>query len=208
MIKIADTIESASDFPSMMAKSLNIILKDDTESSLQDAYNNGLLGGSGLPEPESKDKLLLSTENEETSELEWSQVDKSTVGDLPFKGTHDEWDALSDEEKAKYETVIFTDDCGEGGKGGVGFIDLSRKIATFTGSCNWTATENCYINLNAHSSGSTGSTRVLVDGVYLYTLNSPTAPVEEHITMPIEKGSVVEVVTYPQYIINFYGMKY
>lgn len=148
----------------------------------------------GLPDPEEKDKVLVSTENEETSELEWSQVDKGTIdgsayvnldvgsdlntlithgrfrtttkrvdrianlpvqvagmltvrltgsviyqtynsidnkmytrtsedtgatwsdwkdvsvgGDEPFKGTEEEWDALSDDEKAKFQTVIFTD---------------------------------------------------------------------------------------------------
>ena len=49
-------------------------------------YKNGIKygGGSGLPEPESKDKLLLSTENAETSKLEWSQVDKSKVVEIPL----------------------------------------------------------------------------------------------------------------------------
>ena len=152
-----------------------------------------------FPIPEDGNKLLLSTQNEETSELEWSQVDKGTIdgsayvnldvgsdlntlvthgryrtttkrvdrianlpvqvagmltvrltgsviyqtynsidnkmytrtsedagenwsdwkdvsegGDEPFKGTHDEWDALTDEQKAQYETVIFTDDTSSG----------------------------------------------------------------------------------------------
>ena len=41
--------------------------------------------------------------------------EKVLVADVSsaFKGTHDEWDALTDEEKAQYETVIFTDDYGE-----------------------------------------------------------------------------------------------
>lgn len=71
--------------------------------------------GGGLPEPESKDKLLLSSENETTSELEWKQVDKSEVGSIEFVGTKAEWEALSTEEKAKYDgkKLNFTDSEGE-----------------------------------------------------------------------------------------------
>ena len=49
-------------------------------------YKNGIKygGGSGLPEPEAKDKLLLSTENTETSKLEWSQVDKYKAVEIPL----------------------------------------------------------------------------------------------------------------------------
>lgn len=43
--------------------------------------------GSGLPEPEAKDKLLLSTENAETSKLEWSQVDKAKAVEIPLYET-------------------------------------------------------------------------------------------------------------------------
>lgn len=59
----------------------NVILAkaDGTEKSLQDMYDDNELGGSGLPEPESKDKLLISVENAETTELEWAQVDKMEV---------------------------------------------------------------------------------------------------------------------------------
>lgn len=52
-----------------------------------------------LPIPESKDKLLLTTENAETTELEWSQVDKSEVGDVIHEYTLDEWEALSEDDK-------------------------------------------------------------------------------------------------------------
>ena len=41
-------------------------------------------GGSGLPEPEAKDKVLLSTKNAETSKLEWSQVDKYKAVEIPL----------------------------------------------------------------------------------------------------------------------------
>ena len=43
--------------------------------------------GSGLPEPEAKDKLLLSTENAETSKIEWSQVDKYKAVEIPLYET-------------------------------------------------------------------------------------------------------------------------
>ena len=43
--------------------------------------------GSGLPEPEAKDKLLLSTENAETSKIEWSQVDKYKAVEIPVYET-------------------------------------------------------------------------------------------------------------------------
>ena len=52
-------------------------------------YKNGIKygGGSGLPEPESKDKLLLSAENTETSEIEWTQVDKAKAIEIPIYET-------------------------------------------------------------------------------------------------------------------------
>ena len=43
--------------------------------------------GSGLPEPEAKDKLLLSTENAQTSKIEWSQVDKYKAVEIPVYET-------------------------------------------------------------------------------------------------------------------------
>lgn len=113
-VKLADTLAPMADFPAVMAKNTNIVKEDGSEKSLQKMYDDNELGGSGLPTPESKDKLLVSTENEETSELEWSQVDKSTVGDSPFIGTEEEWEELSLEEKAKYKIVNFLDDGSSG----------------------------------------------------------------------------------------------
>ena len=215
--RVADTIKQQNDlktFPVAYSEDIWIDKnKGEGEkdyADLQELYNEGALGGSGLPTPESKDKMLVSTENEETSELEWSQVDKGiidgsayvnldtgsdlntlvthgryrtttkridrianlpvqvagmltvrltgsviyqtynsidnkmytrtsedsgenwsdwkdvSVGDSSFKGTHDEWDALSDEEKAMFETVIFTDDYGEG------VIDDTKPNSTVT----------------------------------------------------------------------------
>ena len=60
-----------------------------------------------LPVPSDRNKLLLSHRDDDR--LEWIQVDKEEVGDVPFEGTRTEWDALTDEEKAKYKHVIFTD---------------------------------------------------------------------------------------------------
>lgn len=87
---------------------------NESQYNASKAYTDERIEEVALPTPESKDKLLLSVENEETSELEWSQVDKSTVGDSPFIGTEEEWEALSLEEKAKYKIVNFLDDDGSG----------------------------------------------------------------------------------------------
>lgn len=79
MVKLADTLAPMGDFPVAEGKDVTLTKGDGTEKSIQKMYDDNELGGSGLPEPESKDKLLLSVENEETSELEWSQVDKGTI---------------------------------------------------------------------------------------------------------------------------------
>lgn len=63
-----------------------------------------------FPEPDDKNKLLMSSSAD--GKLEWIQVDKEEVGDVPFEGTREKWDALTDEEKAKYKHVIFTDKDG------------------------------------------------------------------------------------------------
>ena len=64
---------------SVEGKDVILTKADGTEKSLQNMYDDNELGGSGLPEPESKDKLLISVENAETTELEWVQVDKIEV---------------------------------------------------------------------------------------------------------------------------------
>ncbi|MCQ2576536.1 MAG: hypothetical protein MJ162_07310 [Treponema sp.] len=121
-VRVADSLKQQNDLKSFpVAYSEDIWIdknKGEGEkdyADLQELYNEGALGGSGLPTPEAKDKLLLSTENEETSELEWSQVDSNTIGEVPFIGTKEEWEALSLEEKAKYKIVNFLDDDGSGG---------------------------------------------------------------------------------------------
>ena len=45
-------------------------------------------------------------------------------GDLTWKGTHEEWEALSTEEKGKYEVICFTDDYDDSG---IGESDSSWK---------------------------------------------------------------------------------
>lgn len=85
-VRVADSLKQQNDlktFPVAYSEDIWIDKNkgegDADYKDLQTLYNEGALGGSGLPEPESKDKLLVSTENEETSELEWSQIDKGTI---------------------------------------------------------------------------------------------------------------------------------
>lgn len=93
-VRIADTLKQQNDlktFPVAFSEDIWID-KNKGEGTadykdLQALYNEGSLGGSGLPKPESKDKLLLSTENTETSELEWSQVDKYKAVEIPLYET-------------------------------------------------------------------------------------------------------------------------
>ena len=93
-VRVADTLKQQNDlktFPVAFSEDIwidqNKGAGDANYKDLQTLYNEGALGGSGLPEPETKDKLLLSTENAETSELEWSQVDKSKVVEIPLYET-------------------------------------------------------------------------------------------------------------------------
>lgn len=115
--RVADTLKQQNDLKTFPVAYSEDIWIDQNKGEgtadykdLQTLYNEGSLGGSGLPEPEAKDKLLMTAVKQtRADELEWVQVDKSEVGDVAFKGTEEAWNALSDEEKAKYETVIFTD---------------------------------------------------------------------------------------------------
>ena len=93
-VRVADTLKQQNDlktFPVAFSEDIWIDQNkgegDANYKDLQTLYNEGALGGSGLPEPETKDKLLLSTENAETSALEWSQVDKSKVVEIPLYET-------------------------------------------------------------------------------------------------------------------------
>ena len=93
-VRVADTLKQQNDlktFPVAFSEDIwidqNKGAGDANYKDLQTLYNEGALGGSGLPEPETKDKVLLSTENAETSKLEWSQVDKSKVVEIPLYET-------------------------------------------------------------------------------------------------------------------------
>lgn len=83
---------------------------NESQYKASKVYTDKKIEEAGMPAPEAKDRLLLSTENAETSELEWSQVDKSEVGEVPFIGTKEEWEALSESEQDKYSIVNITDD--------------------------------------------------------------------------------------------------
>ena len=83
---------------------------NESQYKASKAYTDKKIEEAGMPAPEAKDKLLMSTENAETSELEWLQVDKSEVGEVPFIGTKEEWEALSESEQDKYSIVNITDD--------------------------------------------------------------------------------------------------
>ena len=55
--------------------------------NVQKALDAVIERAESVPKPESKDKLLLSTENAETSKLEWSQVDKYKAVEIPVYET-------------------------------------------------------------------------------------------------------------------------
>lgn len=93
-VRIADTMKQQNDLKTFPVAYSEDVWIDQNKGKgnanykdLQTLYNEGSLGGSGLPEPETKDKVLLSTENAETSKLEWSQVDKYKVTEIPLYET-------------------------------------------------------------------------------------------------------------------------
>ncbi len=93
-VRIADTLKQQNDlktFPVALGEDIWIDQNKGEGTAgykdLQALYNEGSLGGSGLPKPESKDKLLLSAENAETSEIEWTQVDKAKAIEIPLYET-------------------------------------------------------------------------------------------------------------------------
>lgn len=90
-IKLADTLSPMADFPAVMAKDTNIVKPDGTEKSLQKMFEDGELGGggSGLPLPESKNKLLITEEDEEGN-LDWVQVDKDSLS-IPVNLERRDW---------------------------------------------------------------------------------------------------------------------
>ena len=120
--------------------------------------------GSGLPEPEAKDKLLLSTENAETSKLEWSQVDKAKAIEIPLYETKAAAEAdianLSDgqiigtkdegNENAKPVDVVEKGNMHAVTSNAVAdvccrFPDYANQIVIPDGTSSWVATEDCYM---------------------------------------------------------------
>ena len=104
-------------------------------------YKNGIKygGGSGLPEPEAKDKLLLSTENAETSEIEWTQVDKAKAIEIPLYETRAA--AEADLTNLSEGQIIATKDEGNENAKPVDVVEkgnlhavTSNAVATVTGS--------------------------------------------------------------------------
>lgn len=87
-VRVADSLKQQNDLKSFpVAYSEDIWLdqnkgKGDADyKDLQTLYNENKLGGSGLPEPESADKVLVSaSSNTRADGLEWKQVSKNDVG--------------------------------------------------------------------------------------------------------------------------------
>ena len=145
-VRIADTLKQQNDlktFPVAFSEDIWID-KNKGEGTadykdLQTLYNEGSLGGSGLPEPMAKDKLLLSTENTETSELEWSQVDKYKAVEIPLYETKEA--AEADIANLSEGQIIATKDEGNEYAKPVDVVEsgnmhavTSNAVATVTGS--------------------------------------------------------------------------
>lgn len=108
---------------------------DANFKDLQTLFNENKLGGSGLPEPESADKVLVSaSSNTRADGLEWKQVSKNDVGlQLPEFESLEEWDSLPADEKSKYYNagkgyVVIKEDV----KGAKGVIDDTKPNSTVT----------------------------------------------------------------------------
>lgn len=141
-VRVADTVKAQNDLKSFpVAYSEDIWLdqnkgKGDADyKDLQTLYNENKLGGSGLPEPESADKVLVSaSSNTRADGLEWKQVNKNDVGlQLPEFESLEEWDSLPAEEKSKYYNagkgyVVIKEDV----KGAKGVIDDTKPNSTVT----------------------------------------------------------------------------
>lgn len=141
-VRVADSLKQQNDLKSFpVAYSEDIWLdqnkgKGDADyKDLQTLYNENKLGGSGLPEPESADKVLVSaSSNTRADGLEWKQVSKNDVGlQLPEFESLEEWDSLPAEEKSKYYNagkgyVVIKEDV----KGAKGVIDDTKPNSTVT----------------------------------------------------------------------------
>ena len=141
-VRVADSLKQQNDLKTFpVAYSEDIWLDenkgegDANYKDLQTLFNENKLGGSGLPEPESADKVLLSaSSNTRADGLEWKQVSKNDVGlQLPEFESLEEWDSLPADEKSKYYNagkgyVVIKEDV----KGAKGVIDDTKPTSTVT----------------------------------------------------------------------------
>ena len=141
-VRVADTLKQQNDLKTFPVAYSEDIWIDENKGEgdanfkdLQTLYNENKLGGSGLPEPESADKVLLSaSSNTRADGLEWKQVSKNDVGlQLPEFESLEEWDSLPADEKSKYYNagkgyVVIKEDV----KGAKGVIDDTKPTSTVT----------------------------------------------------------------------------
>lgn len=141
-VRVADSLKQQNDLKTFPVAYSEDIWLDENKGEgdanfkdLQTLYNENKLGGSGLPEPESADKVLVSaSSNTRADGLEWKQVSKNDVGlQLPEFESLEEWDSLPAEEKSKYYNagkgyVVIKEDV----KGAKGVIDDTKPNSTVT----------------------------------------------------------------------------
>ena len=141
-VRVADSLKQQNDLKTFPVAYSEDIWLDENKGEgdanfkdLQTLFNENKLGGSGLPEPESADKVLLSaSSNTRADGLEWKQVSKNEVGlQLPEFESLEEWDSLPAEEKSKYYNagkgyVVIKEDV----KGAKGVIDDTKPTSTVT----------------------------------------------------------------------------
>lgn len=141
-VRVADSLKQQNDLKTFPVAYSEDIWLDENKGEgdanfkdLQTLYNENKLGGSGLPEPESADKVLLSaSSNTRADGLEWKQVSKNDVGlQLPEFESLEEWDSLPADEKSKYYNagkgyVVIKEDV----KGAKGVIDDTKPASTVT----------------------------------------------------------------------------
>lgn len=141
-VRVADSLKQQNDLKTFPVAYSEDIWLDENKGEgdanfkdLQTLFNENKLGGSGLPEPESADKVLLSgSSNTRADGLEWKQVSKNDVGlQLPEFESLEEWDSLPADEKSKYYNagkgyVVIKEDV----KGAKGVIDDTKPNSTVT----------------------------------------------------------------------------
>ena len=215
-VRVADTLKQQNDlktFPVAFSEDIWIDQNkgegDANYKDLQTLYNEGALGGSGLPEPETKDKLLLSTENAETSKLEWSQVDKSKVVEIPLYETKAAAEAdianLTDgqiiatkdegNENAKPVDVVEDGNMHAVTSNAVAdvcprFPDYANEIVIPDGATSWTATEDCYMIISQLVAS--GKSDIKIDNVIVGLSDTTSGITVNSFSGYIKKGQTIE----------------